>query len=137
MKSTRMRLARAAVPAVALGALMATNAGTASAATTWWYNGGPHGSGAAATFREQGDRLEVCDVNTDGYRALVDVQTAAGAHVYRVTDSYNDSECTVVSAVDGRHNIAEKYSYKLRVCVIKTGQRPSYCKTSATFYNNH
>ncbi|MCX4827038.1 hypothetical protein OG883_46225 [Streptomyces sp. NBC_01142] len=137
MKSTRMHLARAAVPVVALGALMASGTGTATAVTTWWYSSGPHGSGAAATFREQGDQLRVCDVNSDGYRALVDVQTAAGAHVYRVTDSYNDNRCTTVSAADGRHNIAEKRSYRLRVCVINTGQRPSYCKTSDPFYNDH
>ncbi|MEU9761932.1 hypothetical protein AB0D98_19725 [Streptomyces sp. NPDC047987] len=135
MKSTRMRPARAAVPAVALGALMASGTGTASAATTWWYSGGPHGSGAAASFRAEGDQLKVCDVNSDSYRALVDVQTAAGAHVYRVTDSYNDNKCTTVSEASGRYNLVEKRSYRLRVCVIKAGQSPSYCKTSATFYN--
>ncbi|MCQ1582426.1 hypothetical protein [Streptomyces parvus] len=135
MKSTRTRMARAAVPAVALGALMASGTGTASAATTWWYSGGPHGSGTAATFRAEGDQLKVCDVNSDGYRALVDVQTAADAHVYRVTDSYNDNKCTTVSEASGRYNLAEKRSYRLRVCVIKAGQSPSYCKTSATFNN--
>jgi hypothetical protein len=39
---------------------------------------------------------------------------------YRVADSYNDDQCTTVGAADG-----------LRVCVIATGQSPSYCKTSA------
>lgn len=130
------RISRAAIPAATLGALLMLGTTPASAVTTWWYSGGPHGSGAAATFREQGDQLRVCDVNSDGYRALVDVQTAAGAHVYRVTDSYNDNKCTTVSAADG-HNIAENRSYRLRVCLIKTGQSPSYCKTSDTFYNDH
>ncbi|PWI05163.1 hypothetical protein DIZ27_41020 [Streptomyces sp. NWU339] len=134
MKSTRT--ARAAVPAAALGALLTSGAGTASAATTWWYSGGPHGNGAAATFREQGAQLKVCDVNTGGYRALVDVQTAAGAHVCRVTASYNDTKCTTVGAADGHHR-AERRSCRLRICVIKTGQRPSYCKRSAAFDNDH
>ena len=88
--------------------------GAASAAITWWYSSGPHDSGVATTFREQGDQLRVCNVNSDGYRTLADVQTAA----------------------DG-HDIAEKRSYRLRVCLIKTGQRPSYCKTYDTFHNNH
>lgn len=130
---TLTRMARATVPAVAL-ALMAP--GTASAATTWWYSGGVHGSGAAVTFREHGDLLRLCDVNSDGFRALVDVQTADGMHVYRVTDSYNDDQCTTVSAADG-HNLAEGRSYRLQVCVIKAGQSsPSYCKTyDDAFYN--
>jgi hypothetical protein len=127
------RMARAAVPAVVLGALMAS--GTASAATTWWYSGGPQGSGAAATFREHGDQLRLCDVNADGFRASVDVQTAAGEHLYRVTDSYNDDQCTTVGAADG-HDLTEGRSYRLRVCVIKARQSPSYCKTyDDAFYN--
>lgn len=111
MKSTCMHLARAPVPAVALGALMAT--GTASAAPTWRYSGGPHGSGAAS-FRAEGVQLKVCDVNSDGY---------------------NDNKCTTVSEASGRHNLAEKRFYRLRACVIKAGQSPSYCKTTATIYN--
>jgi hypothetical protein len=127
------RTARAAVPAMALGTLMAP--GTASAATTWWYSGGVHGSGAAVTFREDGDQLHLCDVNADGFRASVDVQTAAGVHLYRVTDSYNDDQCTTVGAADG-HEVTEGRSYRLRVCVIATGQSPSYCKTyDHAFYN--
>jgi hypothetical protein len=127
------RMARAAVPAVALGTLMTP--GNASAATTWWYSGGPQGSGAAATFHQDGDQLRLCDVNSDGYRALADVQTAAGEHLYRLTDSYNDDQCTTVSAADG-HNLAEGRSYRLRVCVSTAGESPSYCKTyDDAFYN--
>ncbi|MEH6377789.1 hypothetical protein V7793_26140 [Streptomyces sp. KLMMK] len=136
MKPTPMRMAPAALPAIVLGALMVSGTGTAAAATTWWYSGGPHGSGAAAAIGEQGVQLTVRDVNTDGYRALADVQTAAGTHVYHVTDSYNDNKCSTVSA-DGRHNLAGKRSCRLRACVIKAGRHPSYCKASATFHNDH
>ena len=46
MKSTPTRTDRAAVPAVALGALTVSGPSAASAATAWWHSGGPHGSGA-------------------------------------------------------------------------------------------
>ncbi|ATM24567.1 hypothetical protein SMD44_p10068 (plasmid) [Streptomyces alboflavus] len=124
------------LPAVAVGSLLTLTATTpASADGGWWYSS-DHPTGAKAYFKEHGDKVTVCDIDKDGYKALVQVMTGTGSLAYQFHDNYDDGRCTSKSARSG-YDLFEGRTYKFRVCIVKLGTRPADCSGIYSVLNDH
>ncbi|MGW4951559.1 hypothetical protein [Streptomyces parvulus] len=109
----------------ALGAVtvLALSTSSASANSGWWYSGT---SSAKGYFTSYGDRTTACDIDTDGYKALVQILSIQGSLLYRVVDNYNDGKCTSKDA--SYFNLQEGATYQIDVCIVKNGGRPLDCR---------
>ncbi|MFD4475994.1 hypothetical protein ACFWPU_07745 [Streptomyces sp. NPDC058471] len=123
------------LPAVAVGGLLTLTATTpASADGGWWYSR-DNPTGAKAYFKEHGDKVTVCDIDKDGYKALVQVMTGNGDLAYQFHDNYDDGKCTSESARSG-YDLFEDRTYKFRVCIVKIGTRPMDCSSIKSVLND-
>ncbi|MFF4699962.1 hypothetical protein [Streptomyces chattanoogensis] len=122
------KILRSTVPALAVGgALVLAAVSPASADGGWWYSA-DRPTGAKVYFTESGDKVTVCDIDTDGYKAMVDVSAETGYWMYRLEDSYNNRRCTSKSAANGGpYDLTEGDYYLFTVCIIKTGDTRKFC----------
>ncbi|WP_309049327.1 hypothetical protein [Streptomyces sp.] len=113
------------LPTAALGAVAALALSTTPAAANsgWWYSSLNKSKGY---FTSYGDKTTACDINTDGYKALVQILTINDSLLYRVVDNYNDGKCTSKDA--SYFNLQEGATYQIEVCVVKNGGRPLDCR---------
>ncbi|MER7688660.1 hypothetical protein [Streptomyces sp. NPDC097610] len=128
-----MQLARAfkrPVPVLALGGACALTLSTTPAAANsgWWYSDYRASKGY---FTANGDKTTACDIRSDGYKALVQILTVNNSLLYRVADDLNNGKCTSKNA--SYFNLQEGATYKIEVCVVKTGGRPLDCSTPRAF----
>lgn len=111
------------VAAMGLGAMMM--AATPATAIDWDH--GPWAStdaspGAKAYFEEHGDRVKICDTDSDSYAALVEVYEGRNDLVerYSIWDSRDDGRCTYADAsTDQYSNLRENRWHTFRVCKVR------------------
>ncbi|MFD5814774.1 hypothetical protein [Streptomyces sp. NPDC127038] len=116
-------------PVLALGATLAvTMTAPAEADSGWWFSSN---SGASGYFKAYGDKTTACDIATDGYLALVQIASINNSLLYQVADTRNDGRCTSRDA--SYFNLQEGATYKIRVCVVRTGIRPQNCSVLHEF----
>ncbi|WP_155054715.1 hypothetical protein [Streptomyces blattellae] len=73
--------------------------------------------GGSIEFTRAGDRLEVCDEDNDGWRAIAYVINPDGSERYRLPAS-GEGNCNVRGQADGgRYNLNENRTYRFRVCL--------------------
>ena len=98
------------LPTVALGAVAALALSTTPAAANsgWWYSSLNKSKGY---FTSYGDKTTACDINSDGYKALVQILTINDSLLYRVVDNWNDGKCTSKDA--GYFNLQEGATYQI------------------------
>ncbi|MGW3974215.1 hypothetical protein ACWEFD_33600 [Streptomyces ardesiacus] len=113
------------LPTATLGAVAALALSTtpASANSGWWYSGT---SASKGCFTSYGDKTTACDIDTDGYKALVQILSIRDSLLYRVVDNYNDGKCTSRNA--SYFNLQEGATYQIEVCIVKNGGRPLDCR---------
>ena len=111
--------------------------GSASAATDWdwgpYYNSS---RGAKVYFEEHGDKFKVCDIKSDGQRALVWVTDSSNHYLLDLSDSKNDGKCTYSSAsMGGIYNLPEK-KLEITACVT-VGNGCQFPGETYEIYNDH
>ena len=138
-----MRFTKRQLVSTVLACGCLTGAAAPAFADTDWWKSSDGNPGAQAKFSKQGDKVTVCDIQEDGFRAVVNVyKTYANAprkYVYTVTDSkaagvppYN---CTSVNAASGRrYDLREGWSYQLVVCIDKNRGRDRFCSSPLDFH---
>ncbi|MFC8125419.1 GNAT family N-acetyltransferase [Streptomyces sp. NPDC057302] len=124
------------LPTLAVSALLALTATTPASADGGWWHSRDNPTGAKAYFKEHGDKVTVCDTDTDGYKALVQVMTFNESLAYQFHDNRDNSKCTSRSARSG-YDLFENQTYKFRVCIVKIGTRPLHCSSIKSVLNDH
>jgi hypothetical protein len=74
-------------------------------------------TGGKIEFTRSGDKLEVCDEQADGWRAVAYVINPDGSERYKLPVS-GDGDCKTKSAENGSpFNLNEKKTYTFKVCL--------------------
>ena len=117
------------VIAEALDGVLATTT-PADAARNWdlkAYSTDGGQAGARIQFAEDGDVLQLCDLDADGYKAYAKAVRLSDDSVrYTITDTTTNNGCAWISASTGG-NLAENYDHKIWVCRQKSGRPPQDC----------
>ncbi|MFD4140303.1 hypothetical protein [Streptomyces sp. NPDC058572] len=115
--------------------VLASGALTTSPAAALDWDWGPYyssGRGAKVYFEEHGDQFKVCDIKTDGYRAVVWVTTSSNRYLMDFSDSKNDGRCSYSKASDGSfYNLPENTWIEITACVTNGNG----CQLPGTTYN--
>lgn len=112
----------AGLPTVAAAAPGPEHAAAAPAAgNEHMYSDDPN-SGARVTFTRDGDVVELCDIQADGYKAFVDVvDWTTDTFKYRY-EIGGDGRCqTFRASLGGKYNLAEDHVFRFRVALTKGG----------------
>ncbi|MEV1082711.1 hypothetical protein AB0I98_31560 [Streptomyces sp. NPDC050211] len=110
-----LRGAGVSAAAVATTFAMATGAQAADPDHTLWTN--DDRPGGKIEFTRNGDKLEVCDDQPDGLRAVAYVINPDGTQRYGIAAS-GSGNCTDRDDSDGsRYNLNENKRYTFRVCL--------------------
>lgn len=122
MTHMKTSLARAATVTGMGFALVAGLAATPASANSsgWWTSPGNRAEGF---YNAMNGRVYANDIKRDGYSAITQVRTARnGYHVVDVRDKFANN--------GGSWKTPTLYSgvrFKMRVCVYKTGHKPTQC----------
>ncbi|GKQ33586.1 hypothetical protein ACFVOR_34935 [Streptomyces sp. NPDC057837] len=112
---------------LALGGALAVTLLTtpAFASSGWWYS---NGGGAKGFYNHVNGRVIACDIKTDGYSAVTQILTKDGYLLTSVVDKLNNGACSwrTPTLFEGEH--------KIRVCLVKSGQKPTKCSPAHRFY---
>ncbi|MEV5962935.1 hypothetical protein AB0L70_14300 [Kribbella sp. NPDC051952] len=87
--------------------------------------------GGLVRFKANGDYVEVCDIEEDGWAAYAFVTD--DKHPYHIRAGGNGN-CSVVSAATAGHNLNENQHIHFEVCLVKSSGGNdiySYCDTSS------
>ncbi|WP_433466114.1 hypothetical protein [Spirillospora sp. CA-128828] len=86
--------------------------------------------GGVMGFWPDGDRVEVADIQRDGWAVRLKVWDATtGKYKYGGTASRYGSVLQWRASLGGKYNLAEKHLFKFEICLVKSG-RASYCDTA-------
>ncbi|MDW6058763.1 hypothetical protein SAZ11_12905 [Streptomyces sp. FXJ1.4098] len=126
----RRTLSAFAVAVVAAGVPL-LSAPTAGAATTanWWdqqmhtNDGDP---GGRVRFKADGDVVELCDIEADGWKVNLEV---SGYHYYDEFSVGGNGNCVTHSASNG-HDMGEGAGYSFQIYLSKSGHPFEYEDTS-------
>ncbi|WP_433466115.1 hypothetical protein [Spirillospora sp. CA-128828] len=111
-------------------------ASPASAADRYTMHTDDGDPGGVVSFWPNGDRVEVSDIEQDGWAVRLKVWDATtGKYKYGGTVGGFGNWKGWRASLGGKYNLAEKHLIKFEVCLVKSG-RPSYCDTSKWRNNN-
>ncbi|MGW0868758.1 hypothetical protein [Streptomyces sp. NPDC002611] len=122
------RLVMRTVPAVLGGALAvaALSATPASASSGWWTS---QGKGAEGFYNHVNGRVYANDIKTDGYSAVTQILTYPSGHlITSVKDKLNNNAGSWITP-----RLHQGGDYMIRVCVVKSGHKPTKCSTAHWF----
>ena len=129
-----MKFRRAmAVAGMCAAASMAAIAGAPSAfaAPTYTMHTDDGDPGGRVTFQPDGDVVELCDVEADGWAVYLKVtDKTANQEKYRYTIG-GDGRCqTFRASLGDRYDLAERHVIRFTICLDKDDRDPAYCDTS-------
>ncbi|MFE7038511.1 hypothetical protein ACFU9X_03390 [Streptomyces atratus] len=110
------RVSLVGIAALTAGVMASSPAAAISYGYGPWYN---PTKGAKAYFEKHGDHIKICDIKTDGSKALVQVwDTKYDREQARLTDSFNDGKCSYSSAAKGgKYNLPENRWFEFLICI--------------------
>ncbi|MCP9968720.1 hypothetical protein [Actinomadura madurae] len=85
-------------------------------------------SGGGLGFSPHGDVITVCDVQSDGKRAVGYVRNPDGTRRYKLFDRKNDGKCTTHRASEGQpYNLNENKTYRFEICLDDDPGPDQFC----------
>jgi hypothetical protein len=125
----RRTLTAAAMALLAVTTTLLASPGAAQAAWPYSMSTDDADPGGRVRFAPDGDVVEICDIEADGWAAQVDVwnYTEGNTKIY----SYQiggDGNCqTLRASLGGKWDLEERDTFKFRVCLDNSSHDPSYC----------
>jgi hypothetical protein len=85
--------------------------------------------GGRVRFAPDGDVVQICDIEADGWAVQVDVwnYTAGNTFVYSYQIGGNGNCQTLPASLGGKWDLKEHDTFKFRVCPDNSSHDPSYC----------
>jgi hypothetical protein len=111
-----------------LGATMVTATPASAGINIDWIKTTDAAPGGKARWIHNGDKLEVCDIESDGWAAQAKIVMTDGEIPWTtpLQDGGNDGKCKTASY----SSMPEKKEIELTVCLDKSTTGPSYCRTA-------
>jgi hypothetical protein len=117
----------AALGILSLGATLATATPASAGTSIGWTYTGDAAPGGKAKFTNNGDSVTVCDVESDGWAANVQLWYDRYVFEGSVQDGGNDGVCATKSF----SGLPEGIEVQFVVCLHKAGVADQYCRWSS------
>ncbi|MBO8197814.1 hypothetical protein ACFW4X_11345 [Streptomyces smyrnaeus] len=134
------RIVQGGISALAMGAFVVAMSPGSAQAINWdhgpMYSGDKGDKAASAYFEEHGDHVKVCDIDSDGKKAWVNVyDEMTNDFLYSLTDTKNDGKCSYRHASDGgKYNLPENHDIGFTVSYEPSNNpNPGYY----IYFNDH
>lgn len=86
--------------------------------------------GGRVRFLADGDVVEVCDIQADGYAVHVSVyDVTARKHKYSYRIGGNGRCQTLRASLGGKYDLAEGHVFRIRVCLKRGNEALKFCRT--------